>query len=161
MVDGGGRPLGAKRLAKLQARGFAGTDPADVDRPAVATIANAPLPPLPRMAEGARLATTPVPAPLPIRIPNLLASPRRAAYASANPVLAPAGPISTAPVGNVDGGSALPALGAMTRQPIIDVSAPPTMLGIDEAPYVQASGADDAGDVPAPVPAGGVRPRIE
>jgi len=160
-VDAGGRPLGAKRLAKMQARGLTGADPAAADRPAVPSLADAPLPPLPRMAEGARLATTPVAAPLPVRIPNLLASPRRAAFASANPVLAPAGPISTSPVGNVDGGSALPALGAMVRRPIIDVSAPPTMLGIDEAPYVRAPGADDAVDAPAPVPAAGVRPRME
>lgn len=147
-----GRPLSPKRLAKLQARGLI-DDPADpsatADRPPLASVAPGPLPSAPAFPEGTRLVVTPIPANMPVRIPNLLAGPKRQIITAANPLLTPALPIGTPTICNLDGTATLAGLAPFTRQIAVEVTAPPAALGLNEAPYLQAPEASDESDPPA------------
>ncbi len=128
---------------------------------------NATLPPPapPQLAQGPRMIVTPAPAlPAPAlapRIPNLLVTPRKYAQASSNPGASPAAAISTAPVNNLEGSSALPMLAPFTREIAVEIAPPAAPLPFDREPYLQAPGAPDDDDAPATLTGTPAKPRME
>jgi len=147
-----GRLITPKRLAKLQARGLI-DDPADpsaaADRPPLVSLASTPLPSTPAFPEGTRLIVAPIPANMPVRIPNLLSGPKRQIITAGNPLLTPALPIGTPTVCNLDGTASLAGLAPFKREIVVEVTAPPAALSLDESPYLQAPDASDESDPPA------------
>jgi hypothetical protein len=94
------------------------------------------------------------------RIPDLLVSSRKNAQ-GANYAGQPAAPITTPPVNNLQGTSVLPLLAPMTREIVVEIAPPATPLAFDQAPYVQAPGAEDDEDAPATMGVEGVRARVD
>ncbi len=118
------------------------------DRPAIAPMSPAALPSMPGFAEGPRLVVTPIAQAMPIRIPNLLISPKRAIYSSANPLMTPASPISTPTICNAEGTIALALMPPLTREIQIELTTLPAPLSMDEAPLLAVTDAPDDRDAP-------------
>lgn len=114
------------------------------------------------MVEGSRRVVTPA-STVTLRLPNLLqTSPKRAMLApGGNPVVNPAAPISTPPVNNLQGTTALAPLAPFTREISIEVARPPAPLSIDVEPYLQAPNAPDEQDQPAGMPDLPSLPRLD
>lgn len=128
-----------------------------VEKVPVPLMTGAPALPRREFESGARFVPQPPPAVV-TRIPNLVTSPRKAALA-VHPLGAPALPVPTPPVNNVDGTTALNLIPPMTRQIMVEVAAPPSVLPVEQEPFVQAPGAPD--DVDAPVPTTGPVTRVK
>jgi len=162
-TDAAGRPLSPKRLAKLQARGLIddSLNAANSDRPPLASVHATPLPSTPGFAEGPRLVVMPARVNMPVRIPNLLSGSRRQMVTATNPLMTPALPIGTPTVCNTAGTTELAGLAPFSREIVVEVTAPPKALEFDEAPYIQAPGAEDELDAPAAARGAPVRPKME
>jgi hypothetical protein len=107
----------------------------------------------PRTSAGLSSSPTPAP-PLAPRIPNLLTTPRRSQWATANPIVVPAAAVTTPAVNNTDGTAALPLLAPFTRECPIEIAPTPAPLAVGEEPYVQSPAAPDDSDAPATTTAG-------
>ncbi len=129
------------------------------EKPPLVSSSATPAPALPQFAQGPRRLVTPAAALTP-RIPNLLVTPRKYAQASLNSATSPAAAIVTAPVNNVEGTAVLPILAPFTREITIEIAPPAAPLPFDREPYLQASGAPDDEDAPAPAPDAPGKPRV-
>jgi len=130
------------------------------ERPALPASGALPPPGQPQFTQGPRRLVTPAAALVP-RIPNLQIAPKRALPAQPNPGGAPALPITTAQVNDLDGSSKLPLLAPFTRDIAIEIAPPALPLAFDQAPYVQVPGAADDEDPPARLPEAAAGPHIE
>jgi hypothetical protein len=161
----GRRPLMPAMPVRVEARGSATAKvtaaPTTVEeRPALVSGDIMPPPGPPQFVQAARRLVTPAPALAP-RIPNLLVSQRRYAQGASNYGGQPAAPITTSPVNNLQGTSALPLLPPFMRDIAVEIAPPAAPLPFDRAPYVQAPGAEDDADAPATMAVEAVRPRAD
>lgn len=135
---------------------------ASTERPPLVSATIAAAPAVPQMVEGSRRPVNAAPS-IALRLPNLLQTPpKRAVLApGGNPVIAPAAPIQTPAVNNLQGTSAFGPLAPFTREIQIEVSTPPAPLPFDAEPYLQVPDMPDDRDTPATMPEMPQPPRLD
>ena len=97
---------------------------------------------LPRMGEGARIVVGPA-APIALKLPNLVQSPRKAMMGGNNSAVLPAAAVVTPPVNSLEGTRDLSPLPPFQRPIPFEVAPPPAVLSIDETPFRESSAAPD------------------